>query len=46
MGLFSKLTKAGLIKVAVDQARKPENQRKMKDLVNRARNRRTNPGPS
>jgi hypothetical protein len=46
MGLFSKLTKAGIVKVAVDQARKPENQRKMKNLVNKAKNRRTNPGSS
>ncbi len=33
MGLLGKLTKAGVAKKAVDEARKPQNQRKIKDLV-------------
>jgi hypothetical protein len=46
MGLFSKLAKAGIAKRIVDEARKPENQRKVKDLVAKARSRRANPGSS
>ncbi|WNV74103.1 hypothetical protein [Geodermatophilus sp. DSM 44513] len=33
MGLFSGAIKAGLAKKVVEQARKPQNQRKIKDLV-------------
>jgi hypothetical protein len=33
MGLLSKLTKAGVAKQVVDEARKPENQRKIKDAI-------------
>ena len=33
MGLFSKLTKSGATKKAIDEARKPQNQRKLKDLA-------------
>jgi hypothetical protein len=43
MGLFSKLAKAGLAKKAWDEARKPENQAKLKSLVAKARSRRANP---
>ncbi len=39
MGLFSGLAKAGLAKRAVDEARKPENQRKLKNVVAKVRNR-------
>jgi len=39
MGLFSGLAKAGLAKKALDEARKPQNQQKIKDLVTKARNR-------
>lgn len=37
MGLISGMVKAGIAKKAYDMARKPENQRKVKDLVARAR---------
>jgi hypothetical protein len=33
MGLLSKLTKAGVAKKVVDEARKPENQAKIKKAV-------------
>jgi len=33
MGLLSKLTKSGVAKKAMDEARKPENQQKLKDLA-------------
>lgn len=33
MGFLSKLTKSAVAKKAVDEARKPENQRKLKDLA-------------
>lgn len=33
MGLLSKLTKAGVAKKVVDEARKPENQRTIKNAV-------------
>jgi len=33
MGLFSKVAKAGLAKKAYDEARKPENQAKIKKAV-------------
>ncbi|MCW2699310.1 MAG: hypothetical protein JWQ45_845 [Blastococcus sp.] len=33
MGLLSKLSKAGVTKKVMDEGRKPENQRKIKDLV-------------
>jgi hypothetical protein len=33
MGLLSKLTKAGVAKQVVDEARKPENQRKIKSAI-------------
>lgn len=39
MGLLSMLTKAGIAKKAIDEGRKPENQRKLKGLVARARGR-------
>lgn len=39
MGLFSNLAKAGIAKKALDEARKPENQQKLKGLVAKARNR-------
>ena len=35
MGLLSKLTKAGVAKKAVDKAREPQNQRKIKDAVSK-----------
>nr|CAA9346589.1 MAG: hypothetical protein AVDCRST_MAG46-2311 [uncultured Nocardioidaceae bacterium] len=37
MGIMSKLTKAGVAKKAVDQARKPQNQQKLRGLVAKAR---------
>lgn len=39
MGLMSKLTKAGLAKKAYDEARKPQNQARIKSAVARLRNR-------
>jgi hypothetical protein len=39
MGIFSKLTKAGLAKKAMDEARKPQNQAKLRDLAAKARTR-------
>ena len=39
MGLMSKLTKAGVAKKAADEARKPGNQQKLKNLASKARNR-------
>ena len=33
MGFLSKLTKAGVAKKAIDEARKPQNQQKLKDLA-------------
>ena len=39
MGIFSGLAKAGLAKRAVDEARKPENQRKLKNVVAKVRHR-------
>ena len=33
MGFLSKLTKSGLAKKAVDEARKPQNQQKLRDLA-------------
>ena len=33
MGFMSKLTKSAAAKKAVDEARKPQNQEKLKDLV-------------
>jgi hypothetical protein len=37
MGLISKLTKAGVAKKAMDEARKPQNQAKLKDLASKVR---------
>ena len=39
MGLLSKLGKAGIAKKAADEARKPANQQKLKDLASKARRR-------
>jgi hypothetical protein len=39
MGLFSGLTKAGVTKKVVDEARKPENQRRIKSAISSFRNR-------
>ena len=33
MGILSKLAKGGMAKKVVDEARKPENQKKIKDAV-------------
>lgn len=44
MGLISKLTKGAIAKKAIDEARKPENQRKLKSLAARARGRGAKPG--
>jgi hypothetical protein len=41
MGIFSKLTKAGVAKKAATEARKPENQRRLKGLAAKAQSRRT-----
>ncbi len=38
MGLMSTFTKAGVAKKVVDEARKPQNQRKIKDAISRFRN--------
>jgi hypothetical protein len=43
MGLISKLAKAGIAKKALDEARKPANQAKLKGLVAKARSRRSRP---
>ncbi len=45
MGLISKLTKIGIAKKVVDEARKPENQQKVKQLVGKARARSSRPHP-
>jgi dGTP triphosphohydrolase len=49
MGLFGTLMKAGLAKKAYDEARKPHNQRKIKDFVSsmqdKRRGRSSGPGP-
>lgn len=39
MGILSKLAKTGVAKKALDEARKPQNQQKLKDLAAKARNR-------
>ena len=39
MGIMSKLAKAGVAKKVVDQARKPQNQQKLKGLMSKARSR-------
>ena len=39
MGLVSKFTKAGIAKKAADEARKPANQQRLRDLAAKARNR-------
>lgn len=39
MGLLSGLAKAGLAKKVIDEARKPENQRRLKDAVAKVRDR-------
>ena len=39
MGFIGTLTKAGIAKKVFDEARKPENQRRLKDLVANARRR-------
>jgi hypothetical protein len=39
MGLIGTLTKAGIAKKVFDEARKPENQRRLKELVASARRR-------
>jgi len=37
MGLISKITKGGLAKKAIDEGRKPENQRKIKSAISSLR---------
>lgn len=37
MGLFANIAKLGVAKKVLDAARKPENQRKIKDAVSRLR---------
>ncbi len=44
MGMFSKLIKIGLVTKAIDLARKPENQRRLKDAVAKVRDRKGNGG--
>lgn len=39
MGLFSLIAKAGIAKKVFDEARKPENQQKVKDAAARVRGR-------
>ncbi len=43
MGIFGKALKAGVAKKAIDAARKPENQERVKSLVAKARSRRSKP---
>jgi hypothetical protein len=45
MGIMSKLAKLGIAKKAVDEARKPENQRKAKEMLAKARNRNSGTRP-
>jgi len=45
MGLFSGLAKAGLAKKAVDEARKPENQRRIKSAISSLRSRKSGGSP-
>ena len=42
MGILSKLTKAGVAKKAMDEARKPQNQAKLKGLAAKLQNKRGN----
>ncbi len=37
MGLFSGLAKAGIAKKAIDEGRKPQNQRRIKDAISSLR---------
>jgi hypothetical protein len=46
MSIVSKLAKAGVAKKLVEQARKPENQAKAKDLMNKVKDKRRPAGPS
>jgi hypothetical protein len=39
MGFLSKLAKSGAAKKAIDEARKPQNQQKLKDLAAKAKGR-------
>ena len=39
MGIMSTLAKLGIAKKAVDEARKPQNQRRAKEMLAKARNR-------
>jgi hypothetical protein len=39
VGIFSKLTKAGVAKKALNEARKPQNQAKLRGLAAKARSR-------
>ena len=41
MGVFSMVTRLGLAKKAVDMARKPENQQKVRDLIVKMRSKRS-----
>jgi len=45
MGLFSGLAKSGLAKKAVDEGRKPENQRRIKSAISSLRNRKNGGTP-
>ena len=40
MGIFSGLAKTGLAKKAIDEARKPENQRKIQEAIAKVKARR------
>lgn len=44
MSIVSKLAKSGAAKKLIDQAKKPENQAKAKDLLNKVRDKRRPPG--
>lgn len=44
MGILSSLTKLGVAKKVVDEARKPENQRKAKEMLAKARTRKNGSG--
>ncbi len=45
MGIMSKLTKIGIAKKVLDEARKPENQAKVKGMVSKARSKSNRPRP-
>ena len=45
MGLFSGLAKAGIAKKAIDEGRKPENQRRIKSAISSLRSKKSGGSP-